>query len=209
MPTSRSLPCALAAVLLLAACGDTPAGPDPALDGAEADLAAAALDDLAAGVVDGLFAAPLFSTSAPAGGDVRAAVTLDESFTRTVGCPGGGSVTVQGRTIGTMDRATRTGARVTEATRVENACVVNVRNGATLTLSGAPSTAMRAEQSVTAGVPGPRTVTHRGAFTWTRSTGGSGGCAVDLVSVLNPETRTITVSGTFCGRSVNVTRTRG
>ena len=39
-------------------------------------------------------------------------------------------------------------------------------------------------------------------------TGGSGTCDVDLSSSFDPATHTVTVTGTFCGRTVNVTRTR-
>ena len=205
MPIPRALPCGLAAVLLLAACGD-PAGPDADLTRADAEALATELHGVAAGVMEGSLVFPSFSTAG--GGGVLATVTRNESFTRTVQCPGGGNVEVQGRVTSTVDHATRTATRVTEATRVENACVVSVRDGATMTLNGAPSTAMRAEHGVANGVPGKHTMTQKGAFTWKRSTGQSGTCSIDVVSVHDPATRTSTVNGTVCGRTVSVTRTR-
>jgi len=62
--------------------------------------------------------------------------------------------------------------------------------------------------SIVAGVlSGLQTQTHKGSFTWAR-TGGSGTCDVDLASSYDPATHTVTVTGTFCGHTVNVTRTR-
>jgi hypothetical protein len=55
---------------------------------------------------------------------------------------------------------------------------------------------------------GLQTQTHKGGFMWARTTG-SGTCEVDLTSSFDPATRTVTVSGHFCGHVVNVTRTRG
>lgn len=207
MHTTRLVSGALAAVLALAACDGSSTSPDTgAMNAAEVDALAAGFDELATVVIDAQLGLPLFAVSAS---DVEAAaVPVDETFSRTKQCPRGGTVTVQGRTTGTVDRATRSATRVTTATRTEAACAVDGRNGAVLTLTGNPNVALRAEHSVTNGVPGRSTMTQKGSFTWARSTGQSGTCPVDLASAHDPATRTVTITGTFCNRTINVTRTR-
>jgi hypothetical protein len=202
------LPLALAAALGSAACDGSSTGPggDAALSASEANQMAGDFDEVSAGGIDGEFA-PLFSASADGAGAL-AATTVDATFTRTVSCPRGGSVTVVGHTTGTMDRPARSASRQTDATRTEQGCAFAARNGTTLTLNGNPNVALHADQSVTGGVPGKRTMTQKGAFTWARSTGQTGSCTVDLVSTHDPATRTATVRGTFCNRTVSITRTR-
>lgn len=130
------------------------------------------------------------------------------TFERTRACPAGGSVTVTGTVERTVDRATRSGKVAVNATRVENACAVQQRNGIIVTVTGQPNTAVTARRSFENGVPGVFTQTQKGAFSWTRSNGKSGTCTLDLTSTFDPATRTATVTGDFCGRSVNETRTR-
>lgn len=213
MNGKRMLPGVLAAVVVAmaaGACGESPAGLGDgvqALSAAEARVLAADFEAIGASVVDGELAEPLFS-AAPAPGGPAAATSVDVTFTRTRACPLGGSVTVAGRTTGTVDRAARSASRVTDATRTEQGCVFAVRDGATLTLNGSPNVALHAEHSVTGGVPGKRTLTQKGAFAWTRSTGQSGTCTVDLASEYDPATRTATVNGTFCNQTIRITRTR-
>ena len=68
--------------------------------------------------------------------------------------------------------------------------------------------AVTSSQTWTNGQRGVRTTTHKGSFSWQRSTGQSGTCAVDMTATFTPATRTYTLNGTFCGHTVNVTRTR-
>jgi len=77
-----------------------------------------------------------------------------------------------------------------------------------LTLNGNPNIAYDGKLNIVNGaLSGLQTQTHKGSFKWAR-TGGSGTCDVDLTSSFDPATHTVTVSGTFCGHTVNVTRTR-
>lgn len=198
-----------AALLLLAACADNATAPDPAgLTAEEAAALAADYDAVVADLIDGLVA-PAFSVQA-AGGAPRAAVTVDETFTRTRTCPLGGSVTVEGRVTGTVDREARTMSRVTDAVRTESGCTFRSRRGdATLTLNGNPSTAIHAEGGIVNGVRQVRTMTQKGAFTFQRSTGQSGACDVDLTSTFDPATGIHKVVGTVCGRAVSVEHQHG
>lgn len=152
---------------------------------------------------DGLFASA--DVAGTASFDLNAGAG---TFERTHACPAGGSVTVTGTVDRAIDRATRSGTLAVNARRVENACAIRQRNGVTVTVTGQPHTVMTVAQSFTNGVPGVRTQTQKGAFAWTRSNGRSGACTVDLTSTFDPATRTATIKGSFCGRTVDETRTR-
>lgn len=152
---------------------------------------------------DGLFASP--DLAGTAGFDLNAGAG---AFERTNPCPAGGSVTVTGTVERAIDRVTHSGTLAVNARRVENACAFRARNGVTVTVNGQPHTAITVNQSFDRGVPGVRTQTQKGAFTWSRSTGRSATCTVDLTSTFDPATHTATIKGTFCGRTVNETRTR-
>lgn len=192
---------------LAAACGEgSPAGSDAdAISRTEAVELAAEYEGLSAVMFEG-FGAPSFSVSA-AEGEAALAVTTTTQFTRTRTCPEGGSVTVTGTNVNTRDAQTRTGSHELTATRTENDCVLRRRGGATLTIDGNPSTQITGKQTWTDGTPGVRTRTAKGGFTWSRSTGETGACTVDLTSTWDPATRTHTVKGTFCNQTIDVTRT--
>jgi len=55
----------------------------------------------------------------------------------------------------------------------------------------------------------PQTQSHVGSITWTRTGAAPVTCAIDVTSSFDPATHTVTVKGTFCGRNIDVTRTRG
>lgn len=211
MIRTRLVPGVLALVLL-AACGDTPTG---GVDGGgAASLTRAEAEELApdwetlAGDEMGGMALPSFSVSAGDGGASFATVTTTSTMTRTRTCPAGGSVRVVATATHTFDRETRTGTHQGSAVRTDSACAMPRRAGATLTITGNPNVQITSSASFTNGVPGVRTVTHKGSFSWTRSTGQSGTCSVDLTSTWTPATRTHTVKGTFCNQTVDITRTR-
>lgn len=192
--------------LLAAACDGGPptGGADAAMDQAEAQNAASAWDEIGAQVMDG-FAGPAFSVSP--GGDVAAATATTE-FSRARQCPVSGTATLAGTRVMQHDPATRSGSMQLTATRTDAACTVNARRGGgTMSITTTPAVAVTASQTWTAGQPGTRTTTHRGSFTWARSTGQSGTCTVDLTATFTPATRTYTLNGTFCDHTVNVTRT--
>lgn len=199
------IPTALAAALALAACdrGITSAGTSNQLSRSDAQALAGDFGEQDGAVLDG-FGGPAFDV-APSGPSL-AVQTVTTTFTRTRTCPQGGDVKVEGTMTRTWDRATSTGSIQFNATRTEEACAFN-RNGATLTITGNPNTALTASQSVTNGTPGVRTATKKGSFNWTRSTGGSGTCTVDVTHTWDPATKTLHVVGTFCNQTVDITRT--
>jgi hypothetical protein len=108
--------------------------------------------------------------------------------------------------VRTWDRSTSSGSISFDATRTEEACAFN-RHGGTITVTGNPNTQLTASQSVTDGTPGVRTATKKGAFTWTRSSGGSGSCSVDVTHTWDPATKMLHIAGTLCNQTVDITRT--
>ncbi|HEX7119347.1 MAG TPA: hypothetical protein VF212_11190 [Longimicrobiales bacterium] len=52
---------------------------------------------------------------------------------------------------------------------------------------------------------GEQTVALEGGFTWSSADGRSGTCTVDLSAVLNPEAQSWTLTGTFCGVTIEST----
>jgi hypothetical protein len=192
------------AALALSAC-DPATAPDPSmLSLADASALAPAYEELTSEEIAAL-GTPTFVM---ADGPAAAPVTTTIAFTRTRACPLGGSVQVQGTVVHTGDRQTRSASHQYAATRTEQGCVLPLRSGESITINGDPNTAVTGSWSVTDGTPGVRTITHRGGFTWARSGGGSGSCTVDLTATWDPATRTHRLQGTFCYRTVDVTRTR-
>jgi hypothetical protein len=187
------------AVFALAACDQSATGSD-ATSLSRDDAAALAPDYSQMAESD--LGAPSFSAASL---DV---ITTTTTFTRTHTCPVSGSVTVAGTLVVSGDRETHTASSTLNATRTDDACTFNLHSGGTVTVTGNPNIVVTGAWSITNGVPGVRTVTHKGSFNWTRSGGGSGTCTVDLTATWDPATHTAHVQGTFCNRTVDVTRTR-
>jgi len=115
---------------------------------------------------------------------------------------------IAGSVTGTGDRTTHNLTLDANATRTDTNCAFDTRNGV-LTLNGNPNLAYTGHLNIVNGaLSGLQTQTHKGSFTWSR-TGGSGTCDVDISSSYDPSTHTVTVTGSFCGRVVNITKTRG
>jgi hypothetical protein len=194
------------ATLALAACdgGSPTGGANAAIDRAEAQNAASAWDEVGAVVMDG-FEGPSFNVSS---GGETASATVTTEFSRTRQCPASGTATLAGTRVVQHDPATNSGSMQLTATRTDAACTVNARRGGgTISITTTPNVAVTASQTWTAGQRGVRTTTHKGSFSWQRSTGQSGTCTVDLTATFTPATRTYTLNGTFCNHTVSVTRT--
>jgi hypothetical protein len=194
--------------LALAACEGGATDPaDASLSEAEARELAAAWDAVATGAIAGV--GPAFSVT-EAGGPSAAATTSTTGFKRQHACPAGGGSSIEGTLTIIRDPATRTGSVQMNATRTDAACTVPARGQreGTVTITGNPNVQLTGNHAWTNGVPGVHTHAQKGSFTWSRSTGGTGTCAVDLTGTFTPATLTYTLAGTFCGRTVNVTRTR-
>lgn len=203
----KSVLAALAAAALLAGCEKNATAPaTSALESADAALLAEELDALTGAALSAGIGTTVLFSEMPAN---AAPIPVDRSFTNTRRCPAGGSVTVAGTTKGEVDRAARSATLETLATRTESACAIPTRRagGATLTVTGNPNVAIKANQKVVNGKPvGPQTIAQKGAFTWSASDGRTGSCTVDLVSTVDFTVLTYSVKGTMCGRTIDVTK---
>jgi hypothetical protein len=213
MLKQSSLVCSAALLLAVAACSSDSTGVSAnIITQADANQLAGDMDavstlgttDFGLGAsfnvnVDGSGASAAQTTSAP--------FPINTQFTVTRQCPKGGQVAIVGSITGTGDRVAHNLSVEAVATRTDTNCAFETRDGV-LTLNGNPNIAYDGKLNIVAGVlSGLQTQTHKGSFTWAR-TGGSGSCDVDLSSSFDPATHTVTVTGTFCGHTVNVTRTR-
>jgi len=205
------LVCSAALVLAAAACSDS-TGVNGGISQADANQLAADIDansTIGSGDV-GLGA--VFSIGVDQSGAAASVATapfpINNQFTVTKQCPRGGQVVIAGSVTGTGDRTTHNLTLDANATRTDTNCAFDTRNGV-LTLSGNPNIAYTGHLNIVNGaLSGLQTQTHKGSFTWSR-TGGSGTCDVDISSSYDPSTHTVTVTGSFCGRIVNITKTRG
>ncbi|HEX2600648.1 MAG TPA: hypothetical protein VHL32_00950 [Gemmatimonadaceae bacterium] len=202
------LACSAALIFAVAACSDS-TGPN-GISADDANELAADLDATSAFTVGdiGLGAAfDIVTDGSGAAATVSSPTTFDNNFSFTHQCPKGGEVALAGRVVGTGDRATRSLSVESTATRTDTDCAFQTKHGQ-ITLNGNPNIAFDGKLNIVNGVlSGPQTATHKGSFSWAR-TGASGTCDVDLTSTYDPDTHTATVTGTFCGIDVNVTRTR-
>ena len=202
--------CSAALLLAVAACTDS-TGVRGSITQTDANQLAADMDAVSTlGTTDfGLGASFSVSVdpSAPSASVAAAPVPINTQFTVTKQCPRGGQVAIAGSITGTGDRTAHNLSVEAIATRTDTDCAFDTRDGV-LTLNGNPNVAFDGKLNIVAGVlSGLQTQTHKGSFKWAR-TGGSGTCDVDLTSSYDPATHTVTVTGMFCGHTVNVTRTR-
>ena len=203
------LVCSAGLLLAIAAC-DHSTGLSGGISQADANQLAADMDAVSTlGTSDfGLGASFSLSTggSGSATSVVAVPITINNRFSVSKQCPQGGQVVIAGTTTGTGDRATHSLTLETNATRTDTDCAFQTRDGV-LTLNG--NIAYKGNLNIVNGaLSGPQTQTHKGSFSWAR-VGGSGSCDVDITSSFDPATHTVTVTGSFCRHTVNVTRTRG
>jgi hypothetical protein len=202
--------CSAGLLVAIAAC-DNSTGPSNVISQSEANQLAADMDavstvgaaDVGLGTTYSITAGGS-SASASASG---AAIAINNQFTVTRQCPKGGQVAIAGTTTGIADPTTHSLTLEVVATRTDTDCAFQTKNG-TLTLNGNPKIAYDGKLNiVNAAFSGLQTQTHKGSFKWAR-VGGSGTCDVDITSSFDPATHTVTITGKFCGQSVNVSRTR-
>ena len=203
------LVCSAGFMLAIAACSDS-TGLSNGISQADANQLAADMDAVSTLGTSDIGLGPSFSIIIDGSGSaasVSAPIPIDNQFTVTKQCPKGGQVVIAGRTTGTGDRVTHSLSLETVATRTDTDCALDTRNGV-LTINGNPNIAFDGKLNIVNGaLSGLQTATHKGSFKWAR-TGGSGTCDVDITSSFDPATHTVTVTGSFCGKTVNVTRTR-
>ncbi len=205
----KKSPLVVAATLLfgLAACDSAtaPTGIDQ-IDVNELASNVDALTVLTLGDAGATAIAPRYSLSPSDATPLASASTVSRTFTNTRACPVSGSITISGTVSGTSDPVAQNLSITATATKTDAACAFNTRHGV-VTINGNPNVTITNTVNIVAGKPsGPQATMHKGSYTWTRGTN-SGTCNVDVTSVFDPTAGTFTITGTMCGRTVNVTRT--
>ena len=206
------LVCGAALLLAAVACSDS-TGLKNGISQADANQLAADIDGSASFGSSDFGLGPSFSVSIDGSGASAAATSapfpINNTFTVTKQCPRGGQTTFDGSITGTGDRVTHNLTLDANATRTDTNCAFDTRDGV-LTLSGNPNLTFTGHLNIVNGVlSGLQTQTHKGSFTWSRP-GASGTCeVVDITSQYDPSTKTLTITGSFCGHAINVTKTKG
>jgi hypothetical protein len=204
------LVCSAALLLAAAACSDS-TGLKGSISQADANQLAADFDGVASFSSTDFGPGVSFSISTDGSGSSAAVtsgpVPINTTFSITRQCPRGGQTAFAGSVVGTADRVAHNLTLDATATRTDTNCAFDTRNGV-LTLSGNPNIAYTGHLNIVNAAPvGLQTQTHKGSFTWSR-TGGSGTCDVDITSQYDPSTKTLTIKGSFCGKVIDVTKTR-
>ena len=202
------LVCSAALLLAAAACSDS-TGLKNGISQADANQLAADIDGSASFGSADFGLGPSFSIGIDGSGSasVSSLFPIGNTFTVTRQCPRGGQTAFAGTITGTGDRTTHSLTLDADATRTDTNCAFDTRDGV-LTLSGNPNLTYTGHLNIVNGVlSGLQTQTHKGSFTWSR-TGGSGTCDVDISSQYDPSTKALTITGSFCGHAINVTKTK-
>lgn len=199
--TKRILPLALLASLGLSACGDRGAtGPGAPLTQAEAAALSRAVFAVGAGLAGG--GVP---TGARGNRTLRAdgASTFSFTFDTSQPCTPSGSVGLAGALSGSAEVGGGAQVQVNVTVRHQG-CTVQTADGGTFRLNGDPG--IDVALAAAAGAAGVTAfhATEQGAFTWERG-GSSGRCTVDVTAGLVAGTRTVHLTGSFCGFAVDQT----
>lgn len=134
-------------------------------------------------------------------------ITSTTTFTHTRTCPAGGQIVVEGTRERTWDRDTRSGTMDLSLTKTHEACARTLQD-VTVTLNGNPDVQVEAHHAWADGAPvGLQTLTIVGSIAWSTDDGRAGTCTIDVRATFDPDTRTRTVSGTFCDRTFERTTT--
>ena len=190
----------VAAALGLAACSES-AGP-ASLSDADAELVAESVDALVLDVLDQMLLGGAFGVDGPQPAEPR---TSTYSHGRSAACPAGGSISISIAGTRTFDRDAGTVDDVNEGTKSFADCA-RTRGDRTVTLNGGGT--LTHERHWAGGAPaGVWVTTNAGEVAWSTSDGRSGSCAHALTSTIDTAARTVTVTGTNCGREVNWSRT--
>lgn len=193
---------------LYACGGGDSVAPSPTLSQAEVNQLVSDVDAISMRTLgDALTSAfpGAFSISASDAKPSTDVATLNRTFSATRSCPAGGTVTVSGSIVGTGDPITRNLNVTSTVTRTEAACAFT-SGGSAVSITGTPNVTMTGAIDVVGGIPvGAQSQTHAGSFTWSRGSA-SGSCTVNVTSGFNPAAMMLTVTGTVCGRAVNVSR---
>ena len=189
--------------LFLAACGESVTAPEPQLDEADVELLTKEVDAELASLLDGIFegiGSGAWGVPALAEPRVR-----NYSWEKSRDCRAGGTVSFAGSGTRTWDAEARTYDVASTGSRTRTDCAF-VRGDVTITLNGSGS--WTHERHYLKRAPTGTWNTHwAGSFNWAKSTGETGNCSSDLNRTIDTAANTVSLTGTYCGREVDRSRT--
>ena len=184
--------------LALGACqGETTAPTAGILGTSDAQFLAGAFDASAGGVLDVVFAAG-GPAAVPARTVLSSVTTI--TFERTRECQTGGTLTLAGTLTRTWDGEARTYDVEGNGTKTRVGCQFT-RADVVFTIDGV--TDWTHERHYVEGAPtGLWITTYEGDFDWSKSTGDSGSCTLELTRTWDMDAKEGVLEGTFCDREV-------
>ena len=194
---------ALLAIALMTGCDN--GASDPVLgsgDDLEAAMANVALesDRLTAELVSNELDA--LNMPATGDGDANGTVTIEKNFSATRSCPVGGELRVEGTILITFDAATGVMELEASGSRTLTDCAF-MGDGFTVTVNG--SSMWEKFRRRVHGVPdGPQTSHYYGSWTAVSSEGEERSCEFDYTVVRDPDSHTLTVEGSICGKQISI-----
>lgn len=187
------------------ACSDPGTAPENQLSDDDIDFLAQEIDLVASGVLDVVFALGGFVGAAGVEAQTTEPRTTTWSYERTRSCSAGGSVTVAGSGSRVVDREAGTVDVESSGSKTHSACA-RTRGDKTITLDG--SAEFSHERHWLNRQPtGTWSTSISGSFDWSKSTGESGSCTYELNASIDTATNTKSVTGSFCGRDIDRSRT--
>ena len=189
----------LAAMVVLAACSESPTG-------FEGDrLTRAEAQTVADGIAQSGSTASgtLGSQSAAMDGVASPPTTITTQHESSHPCPRGGRIGVELDATLTFDAEGRSFELDAEGALTHQDCAYQ-HEGVTITVDGDPNVSYEAHAAAQNGQPqGNWSSGAEGGFNWTASDGRSGRCTVDLSDVTDFTARKRTVSGQVCGHTIS------
>lgn len=139
---------------------------------------------------------------------VNASVPVDftHEFTRTVQCPEGGAVTVEGSRAGTRDRDARSFSVEIQATKTYGLCAWGLGDRDVVVTVDGSLTLEASLARVDGRHSGVQEISLTGSFTWSTDDGREGACEVAMSARFDPSVDERQVEGDFCGRRISIRR---
>jgi hypothetical protein len=203
MKTRIALP--LLVAVALSACDDTTASSGDQLSDAEVTVLSENLVTTAFDATTSVATADADVAQLDGATIAGDAVSSTLEFTRTVSCPLGGQVVLEGIRTREWDFDTWSGYMDFELTKTHESCVRPAREAedVSITLDGAPDVLVSVHHEWADGQrTGIQSMSLLGAIDWVTSDGRSGTCEIDVEASFDPETHTRTVTGTVCDHAV-------
>jgi hypothetical protein len=194
---------ALLAALAVVSCGNPSSTGDRLTEAEAAELAAAVAQAGFLGAPGGF--GPQHSPAEPSD---RVTVTINE----TNSCEAGGTAALSGSVTVEFNQQTGSGTMVYDYTMTPSNCALRTGSGRVFTLSGDPNLSVKGQLNLSQ-TSWRGSVNYGGGFRWRSDDGRAGACRVSMQATYDftfsetSVTGTATVSGDFCGHSVNRTGT--